>query len=59
MTLGFLTPDSCAPAHIEYSQILTSMLVGPALFAKQPSWKFLAGAVIMFGATIYLMRRGG
>ncbi|MDB5370230.1 MAG: putative rane protein [Roseomonas sp.] len=46
-------------APIEYSQIPASALIGWALFAEQPGRGLLAGTVVMFGATLYLLRRGG
>jgi drug/metabolite transporter (DMT)-like permease len=46
-------------APIEYVQIPASAMIGWLLFAEQPGWPLLAGTLIMMGATLYLVRRGG
>ncbi|RKK04482.1 DMT family transporter [Pseudoroseomonas wenyumeiae] len=46
-------------APIEYLQIPASAVIGWLLFAEQPGWALLAGGLIMMGATLYLVRRGG
>ena len=58
LTHGFTLGEATVTVPFDYMRIVYSGIFGLLLFAEVPSWWSVAGATLIVGSNLYLMRRG-
>lgn len=58
LTHGFTLGEATVTVPFDYMRIVYSGIFGILLFAEIPSWWSVAGAALIVGSNLYLMRRG-
>lgn len=58
ITHGFTLGEATVTVPFDYMRIVYSAIFGILLFAEIPSWWSVAGAALIVGSNLYLMRRG-
>lgn len=58
ITQGFTLGEATVTVPFDYMRIVYSGIFGILLFAEIPSWWSVAGAALIVGSNLYLMRRG-
>lgn len=58
LTHGFTLGEATVTVPFDYMRIVYSGIFGVLLFAEIPSWWSVAGASLIVGSNLYLMRRG-
>ena len=58
ITHGFTLGEATVTVPFDYMRIVYSGILGLLLFAEVPSWWSIAGATLIVGSNLYLMRRG-
>ena len=58
LTQGFTLGEATVTVPFDYMRIVYSGIFGLLLFAEIPSWWSVAGAALIVGSNLYLLRRG-
>ena len=58
ITHGFTLGEATVTVPFDYMRIVYSAIFGILLFAEIPSWWSVAGAVLIVGSNLYLVKRG-
>jgi len=58
ITHGFTLGEATVTVPFDYMRIVYSAIFGILLFAEIPNWWSVAGAALIIGSNLYLMRRG-
>ena len=58
ITHGFTLGEATITVPFDYMRIVYSAIFGLLLFAEVPSWWSMAGAILIIGSNLYLVRRG-
>ena len=58
VTQGFTLGEATVTVPFDYMRIVYSAIFGIVLFAEIPSWWSVAGAALIVGSNLYLMKRG-
>ena len=58
ITHGFTLGEATVTVPFDYMRIVYSAIFGILLFAEIPNWWSVAGAALIVGSNLYLMRRG-
>lgn len=58
ITHGFTLAEATVTVPFDYMRIVYSAIFGIVLFAEIPTWWSVAGATLIVGSNLYLLRRG-